>query len=238
MGIDPAKVRSFWEARAAKLNAVPYESIANLEEDPGLLALKVELETECVLPRLVLGPETRILDLGAGVGQWAFRFAPRVREVVAVEYAAGLAEIARREAERLELSNVEYVVSPAESYASPEPFDVVFVSGLFVYLADEQVRALLARLPELVRPGGQLFVRDGASVLDHEHLIDDRESAILGSRYSARYRTVPDYLAMFARVGFSAIEHGPVFPEGCPLNKFPETRLWFFDLRDTPEAKS
>jgi len=232
--LDPMKVKAFWEARGAKLGRVSFESIGNFEEDPTLLALKTKLEQECILPRLRLTSETNVLDLGAGVGQWTFRFAPAVRRVVAVEYASALAEIGKEEAARRQLGNVEYVVCPAEDYRSSEAFDVVFISGLFLYLTDAQVRRLLGNLRQLVKAEGMLFLRDGTSILPARHQIIDQLSVLLKERYSAVYRTAGEYVDLMKESGFLLTDDCQVFPEGCPLNKFPETRLRFYSFRPLP----
>src|SRR5690606_27857240 len=137
-------------------------------------------------PLLPLGPEIEQRRLGAGVGQWTFRFAPVVRRVVAVEYSAPLAEIGRKEAARREVHNIEFVVSPAESFDTDERFDIVFVSGLFVYLTDAQCERLMKALPRLLAPGGTLLLRDGTSILPgRRHEIDNRFSQLLSAYYSA-----------------------------------------------------
>lgn len=235
--LDPSKVKNFWERRGEKLGAVPFESIANLEEKPELLALKTRLEQECILPLLPLDQGATVLDLGAGVGQWSFRIAPRVRRVVAVEYAEALAAIGRAEAQKREARNVEFVVAPAESFRAREPFDAVFISGLFVYLTDEQAARLMANLPALVRPGGRLVLRDGTSILRQRHQITDRFSDILKAHYSAIYRTAEEYRTLFTAAGFALEREGQVFPEGCALNKFPETRLRYYVFRPVPIFK-
>ena len=232
--IDPSKIKEFWERRGEKLGAVPFESIANLEEKPDLLALKTRLEQDCILPLLPLDQGSTILDLGAGVGQWTFRFAPRAKRVVAVEYADSLAAIGRAEAAKREIRNVEFVVAPAESYRASEPFDAVFISGLFVYLTDEQAARLMVNLRQLVRPGGRLILRDGTSILRQRHQISDRFSEILKAHYSAIYRTAEEYRALFTGNGFALEREGQVFPEGCALNKFPETRLCYYVFRPVP----
>lgn len=229
--IDPSKIKTFWERRGEKLGAVPFESIANLEEKPDLLALKTQLEQDCILPLMPLHREATILDLGAGVGQWTFRFAPHVKKVVAVEYADSLATIGRLEADKREARNVEFVVSPAEKYRATEPFDCVFISGLFVYLTDAQCAELMASVRSLVQPRGALVLRDGTSILPQRHQIVDRFSEILKAHYSAIYRTADEYRAIFAAAGFALERDGQVFPEGCPLNKFLETRLRYYVFR-------
>lgn len=229
--IDPSKVKEFWERRGEKLGAVPFESIANLEERPDLLALKTQLEQDCILPLMPLHPEAAVLDLGAGVGQWTFRFAPHVKRVVAVEYAESLAGIGRAEAHRREVRNVEFVVSAAESYRTAEQFDCVFISGLFVYLTDEQCAKLMSHVRTLLKPDGMLILRDGTSILKKRHQIVNRFSEILKAHYSAVYRTTDEYRRIFAAAGFQTECHGQVFPEGCALNKFPETRLRYYVFR-------
>lgn len=232
--IDSRNVKRFWEARGSKLGEVPFESIANLEEDPRLLELKMQLEQEQVLPLLPLRRDTSLLDLGAGVGQWTFRFAPLVRRVVAVEYSAPLAKIGQNEARRRGVQNVEFVVSPAEAFETQERFDVVFVSGLFLYLDDTQCERLMYRLPQLLDSGGTLLLRDGTSVLaGRRHEIDNRFSQTLNEYYSAIYRTREEYLALFAQVGLELILDGQMFEESSPLNKYPETRLRYYVFRRT-----
>lgn len=233
--IDADKVKRFWNARSRKLKEVPFESIANLEEDPALLSLKTRLEQDRVFPRLPLSKDVTLLDLGAGVGQWAFRLAPLVKKVVAVEYSQELANIGRAEALRQKAENVEFVTSAAEEYTADQAFDIVFISGLFVYLTDEQASRVAGHLPSLVKPGGLVFLRDGTSILDGRHEINDRFSTILKASYSAVYRTRGEYIALFQARGFSLVEDGQMFDEGCPLNKFSETRLWFYVF--LPDAK-
>jgi SAM-dependent methyltransferase len=230
--IDAGNVKRFWEARGKKLGEVPFESIANLEEDPELLELKIRTEQERVLPLLPLGPDTSLLDLGAGVGQWTFRFAPLVRRVVAIEYSAPLAEIGRKEAVRRQANNVEFVISAAEAFETSERFDVVFVSGLFVYLTDAQCARLMSSLPRLLKPTGTLLLRDGTSILPgRRHEIDHRFSQHLKQHYSAIYRTRDEYVALFAHAGLGLAQDGQMFEESSPLNKYPETRLRYYVFR-------
>lgn len=228
--LDPVKVHSFWEGRAAALGRVAFESIANLEQDPENLRLKIEDETAKVFDWLPPLSKLRVLDLGAGVGQWAFRFAQRgAARVVAVEYAAGLVRIGRAEARRRHFDQVDFVESAAEHFMAHEPFDLVFISGLFVYLNDDQARVLLERLPALVRPGGTLLLRDGTGI-QGRYEIDDRPSDHLGENYSATYRTREQYVAAFEARGFTCLRDEDMFAAGHPLNKYPQTRLRLYEF--------
>ncbi len=232
--LDKEKVKAFWDARARTYGSLDFNSIANLEQDPENLALKVQLETDKVFAYLGPLAGRTVLDLGAGVGQWAFRFAERgASHVTAVEYSSELAEIGRREALRRGVGNLEFVVSSAESYAADTTFDIVFISGLFVYMNDDQAEALLAGLPRFCRPDTFVLLRDGTAIAGR-YEINNRLSAHLQTHYSATYRTAEEYRSMFASHGFVIARDENMFDEGCPLNKYPETRLRIYEIR--PDA--
>lgn len=224
--IDADKVKQFWENRAERMGDVAFESIVNLEEDQDALAEKIRVETRNVFEYLGDVAGKSILDLGAGVGQWAFRFHERgAAHVTAVEYAANLVRIGRAEAERREVSTIEFVESPAERFVARRTFDIVYISGLFVYMNDDQVVELMANLkPMLDRRDGMVLLRDGTGVPDR-YEINQRMSDHLGTEYSAIYRTREDYIELFAGIGLICTRDQNMFTEGHSLNKYVETRL-------------
>jgi ubiquinone/menaquinone biosynthesis C-methylase UbiE len=234
--IDKDKVKAFWDARAQTFGALDFNSIANLEQDPENLALKVRLETEKVFSYLRSVKGKTVLDLGAGVGQWAFRFVEQgAAQVTAVEYSAELAEIGRREAQRRGVGNLEFVVSPAEAFMAPGTFDIVFISGLFVYMNDDQAEKLVSGLARFCHAGTTVLLRDGTGVLKR-HEINNRFSEHLKTDYSATYRTAEQYETLFSRYGFKFLRHENMFDEDCVLNKYPETRLRIYEIVREPRA--
>lgn len=234
VAIDQDSVKRFWDARASTYSQLPFESVVNLEQDPENLKLKIELETGKVFHYLPSLSGARILDLGAGVGQWAFRFADcGAGEVVAVEYSADLVEIGRREAAERGYKSVEFVVSAAEDFASASNFDFIFISGLFVYLNDDQALRLAQHLPSLVAGDSRVVLRDGTAI-ESRYELNKSFSEHLQTEYSAVYRTRDEYRELFASAGFQLIRDENVFYEGCPLNKYPETRLRIYEF--APEA--
>ena len=229
--IDPDKVRRFWEGRAESLDMIALESMANLEQDADKLRLKIDDETAKVFDWLPDLAGLSVLDLGAGVGQWSVRFAQcGARRVLAVEYAEGLAEIGLAAAKSQGCDAIEFEVSSAEDFDTDERFDLVFISGLFVYLTDGQADRLVGKLGGFVASGGRLMLRDGTGVAGR-HEIDDHFSEHLGTQYSATYRTRQQYLALLDRCGVDLERDDDMFAEGHPLNKYPETRLRLYLAR-------
>lgn len=231
--MDELKAERFWDARASEYGLIPLESIVNFEEDPVLLKMKVEAEERCVFGRLRLRRNHHLLDLGAGVGQWSFRFARHVERVVAVEPSERLLSIARHEAAARSISNVHFVRCSAQNFMAERTFDIVFVSGLLTYLTDASADLVMRAIKSMSTFDGTVFVRDSTSVLPSRYLVTERPQALNGHRayysdYSAVYRTRDEIVRMVTGVGFRLIEDGQMYEEGCPLNKTPEKRTWFY----------
>jgi len=223
--LDKDKVKSFWDSRAHAYQNLAFESIANLEQDPESLKLKIQLETEKVADYLGLVVGKTILDLGAGVGQWSFRFIDAgAASVTAVEYSQPLAEIGRTEAAYRGVANLFFEVSAAEHFLDRKTYDILFISGLFLYMNDDQAALLVRNLREFCHSHTIVLLRDGTGIIGR-HEINNRLSEHLGSLYSAVYRTREEYLELFTNNGFRLERDENMFDEGCPLNKYPETRL-------------
>ena len=230
MPLDADKVKNFWDAQAKKSKHLKLEGVANLEEDPKLLEEKIETEKRKVMGKINLDKSKRALDLGAGAGQWSLRFAELAKEVVAVEYSAEMCDLARSEAEKLGVNNIDFVTSPAQDYQSDELFDFIFISGLLIYLDDEECELLVSRCAQHINARGDLFLRDGTGIKGR-HEISNKYSEGLDAYYSATYRTPEQYIDLFTGNGFSLVNHEDMFEEGSSLNKWEETRLRVYQFK-------
>jgi SAM-dependent methyltransferase len=110
--------------------------------------------TGWALELLGAGPDDRVLDVGAGTGQQTLRLAPNVRSVLAVD--ASEESLATLAAEAP--ANVRTRAGRFDDLAAA-PCDERFeriVSGYALYYVEDAERAI-ARLHELLEPGGVLF---------------------------------------------------------------------------------
>jgi SAM-dependent methyltransferase len=97
---------------------------------------------------------SRVLELGCGTGQATVPLATRGFEVVAVEFGAGLAEVARRNLAAFPA--VDIINAAFEEWPPPPaPFDGVVAATSFHWL-DPTVR--LEKVADALRPGGALAV--------------------------------------------------------------------------------
>lgn len=227
--MDENKIKQFWEARGEKFGKLSFESVANLEEDSNNLEIKIRDEQDKVFNWFnPLG--LTILDLAAGIGQWAFRFQERgALAVDAVDFSKSFVDIGKAEAKKRKISEVNFIHSSAQNFEPKKTYDVIFISGLFVYLEDENANKVIQIISSCLNKNGKIILRDGTSLKD-EHKLNNIYSDHLKEYYSAFYRSPDIYITMFKKFGLKCCRHENMFPEGHPLNKYPETRLHLFEF--------
>jgi ubiquinone/menaquinone biosynthesis C-methylase UbiE/DNA-binding transcriptional ArsR family regulator len=138
------KMRSFFDSVAGRLgrNYVPGKSWKSLAE---------------ALLRLM--PPVTVADLGAGEGSFALLLAQRAVRVIAVDTSARMIEVAREEAQRNGVKNVDYRLGDMEELpiANAE-VDVVFFSQS-LHHALHPARAL-EEAARILTPGGRIVILD------------------------------------------------------------------------------
>lgn len=224
MAISNENVKKFWEAQAAKYNDLGSAKVTNLEENDELFDEKVVLENEKVFSLLPLDSSMTVLDLGAGIGAWSAKLSPLVKQIHAVEYCPQLIEIGRQNCARDKIENISFFESAAESFISDSAYDLVFISGLLLYLNDSSLEALFANLNRMTNSGALLFLRE-ATGLEGRYELHDKFSEALQQYYSAIYRDREDLIATAKGIGFSLVKDDDMFPANHRLNKWIESRL-------------
>lgn len=234
--VHSGDIRGFWEERARRYKQQDLVNVSNLEADAELALKKHRQEREVLMDYMRPEAGQYILDLGAGHCAWAAVFARIVAHVDAVEYADGMVELAHRIIESEALNNITLHHCAAQDFESGRCYDTVLLSGLTIYLCDDELVMLLRRIQGYLRPGGRVVLRDGTA-RETPFTICNRYSEELGANYSAHYRTASQYIDWFAEQGFSVQRHQDMFPDGSPLNKRKETILRVYEFRK-PDARA
>lgn len=229
MSINIKEIKEFWEARAKAHEDNP--GLTNLEENPTLRKLKIKLENKKVNEYLNLkNSNATLLDLGGGYGEWAFNFANRIKKIYVVDYCENLIQRGIKKAKQKKINNIEFIHSAVQNFNIKIKFDIIFISGLLVHLNDNDIDKLIRNIKDYSKKGTSIILRDGTGIKDRFE-IKNRFSEALKTNYSAIYRTREEYIKLFEDAGFQLLKDENLFPEGCPLNKFPETRLRIYKFR-------
>lgn len=128
------------------------EYVAGYDAKAGL-DVEDSLET---LRRHGLSPQTTLVDLGCGTGFLAAAAAPEARRVVGVDPSPAMLDVARRRSEA-----VEWVEAGFLTYEHVgDPPRLVHSRHALHHLPDFWKGAALARIHDLLAPGGVLVLRD------------------------------------------------------------------------------
>ena len=196
--------KEFWDMRARTYDQTSGKTYAETYDRTADLSLKY------------LKPSDRVLEFACGTGLLTFRLAPHVSHLRGIDISPEMTAVAREKArglDNVEITNTELFDPGLE----PGSFDAVAAFNVLLYLPD--LPANLARIRELLRPGGMF--------LSATDCLGARPS-VMGLQKLVRSRTgkMP-YVAFFtqrgleqsiARNGFDILERENLFPN--PPNLF------------------
>src|SRR5689334_21649001 len=131
--------REAWESRvlsgANSYVRVPYpDALAALGQ-----ALFRDAAVRAIQRRLSRNRIDLAVDLGAGVGDWAIRYAGFSRCVFAVDVNAAFVAEGRSQAERRALSHVHFHRGDVATVDVPSGAELVSVGSVFQYLRDDEI---------------------------------------------------------------------------------------------------
>lgn len=114
-----------------------------------------------LLTELGLTPESMVIEIGAGTGQFAIAAAPACARIVAVDVSPVMLNALRARVSAAHLTNVDVVQAGFLSYQHHgSPADFVYSRYALHHLPDFWKAVALARLHRILRPGGVLRLWD------------------------------------------------------------------------------
>ncbi|QKL01327.1 methyltransferase domain-containing protein [Pseudomonas sp. NY5710] len=237
--IDYDATRAFFESRGQREYSNVLSATMYQDHDAKLVEQRDLAEKAAVVGILDLGNTHRVLDVGCGVGRWAWLLAQRCEglQYLGLDFSASLIEKARAESAIRQLENVHFQVMSAtdiqpQAMLLQGAFDLALISGLLIYLNDNDCVKVLRDTAQLCKPGGALYLREPVGVAER-FTLDRFYSEELSDEYSAIYRTVDELHALmataFAGIGMTVEREQLLFPQD--LEKRTETRQYFFVLR-------
>jgi 2-polyprenyl-3-methyl-5-hydroxy-6-metoxy-1,4-benzoquinol methylase len=153
---------------------------------------------------LLLTDEGRILDVGCGFGLFAAYFGQTqpARRIVGVDPDARRIELARRVSRGLGLAN-EFSVGDVRDADVQGPFDAVYVLDVMHHIPESSQRDVLARLRDVLVPGGTLIVKDITTEPRFGLLFTELlDRVMVGFNEPLAYRHHRDWGAMLSELGF------------------------------------
>lgn len=164
-----------------------------------------DLERAEQLVTQALSPGASALDVGCGAGHLAFRLAPRVGRVMAVDPSTGMLATVTQEAASRRLMNLETRAASAESLPFERAsFDLVASRYSAHHWA--HLEPALRELHRVAKPGGALLLID--ALAPEDALADTHLQALelLRDRSHVRNRSESQWRQLLAAAGFELLE--------------------------------
>ena len=132
------RVSSYFDREAERFAAIYERDKPLLQRLGDWLFRRVILERYSLVVNAIGAPGASVLDVGCGPGRYGIELARRgARRCVGVDVAAGMIDVARREAEKAGVADrCEWALSEFLSFGSGETFDAVVAMGYFDYLEE------------------------------------------------------------------------------------------------------
>lgn len=229
-------VHSFWEDRASVIDTKGFTAVGLKDQRSDANDLYFQYARNTIVPELRLGPNSRVLDLGCGMGRWAKIMEGSYGTYCGVDFSGKLLEGARKVCADIpaefhfhEQSVVDAVEAGSESLGGV--FDAVILNGVTMYINDDVLDRVFRALPRSC--GTHCSVYLGEPLAYQERLtLDHFASSGLNTRYSAIYRTpseLENMLGPMKQAGFK-IEKQGFLPRELGSGK-KETNSYLFILR-------
>lgn len=163
--LDGAKVAEFWN-QARKDAAQDLQTGYLQDEWPAALGhdrLRGEWGQVARWLETYRVPRGACLDVGCGSGVWLERLAPRFARAHGIDVSSEMVASARAHLARRGIGNATVACQGALELPEDARYDLIFVGGVLMYLNDDVVGSMLAKLARMLTPGGLLILRESTS---------------------------------------------------------------------------
>jgi len=111
-----------------------------------------------------LNGSASVLDVGCGPGKWSVLFAKRYSSVTAIDISPNMIQLAKENAGRQNLRNINFCVMPVSRLDIPdETFDLVnCITVLQHIFSDEDWRLAIHEMTRVTRKGGHILLFEAA----------------------------------------------------------------------------
>lgn len=152
-----------WQYDEFKQIGTDYASVAEVAQYDKRMSSLRNIAEECaqIIKSLDLKPESRVLEIGTGTGEFAIAAASQCAEVCALDVSQVMLDYARAKAKDRSVTNITFSRAGFLTYNHDgEPFDAVVSQLALHHLPDFWKAIALRRVWHVLKDGGLLFLRD------------------------------------------------------------------------------
>lgn len=235
ININKKSVKLFWNKRAEKYTEDnPYKAVKCNDNDSEYAKLLDEYEKEVIIPKLKIDKNSKVLDIGCGVGRLAEMIVLDSKYYLGTDFAEDLLNIARKRIgcnDSYDFQICDFInIYDNEVIKSNAPFNKVILAGVIMYINDEELNICFENLLKVLDKEAMIYI--ASPIATKERLtLDDFYSNELNSEYNVIYRTIDEYVDVFKVLinnGFKIIENEMFLTD---KKQYKETERHYFILK-------
>ena len=223
--IDGDRVKDFFNERANKdvdsnLSIVLFQDKENSEQR--------HLEEKKLFHKYIDVSGKKVLELGCGIGRWAEALYDKCEYYLGIDFSENLLDIANKtyaDKENCKFQLMSVTDIKVDELLVEPPFDVIIISGVLMYLNDDDLRVVVDYMNQLGSEDKKIFIMEPTSCMDSRLTLKDFYSEGLEVDYSAIYRTKDEYLEFFEPLNYNSVIVDNIFTD---LSDHSETNYKFF----------
>lgn len=235
--IDYTETKEFFKHRAGKFREDnPYSVTMYQDHNEKLVRDRNQKEVERLKPLLELGKQSRVLDVGCGIGRWGDAITEEIEEYCGLDFSSELIKIAQKRTKKENYFFCEGPITELEKVLlrnNKGKYNVALLVGILMYVNDEDMELLLEQLEHRCMEHATICIREPIG-LGERLTLKDFFSEDLNDNYNAIYRTRDELAGFFQKgllnKGFKIAKEGFLFQE-TDLNNRKETMQYYFLLR-------
>ena len=203
--IDEYNINKFWEQKA--INTSSYNAVllnANLSQDANSIRNKNERD---FLFSYLKNKKYNILEIGCGNGRWAENLKDKyIDNYIGIDFSGNFIQQCNLKFKnhpkikfyQMSATNLDFNLLNSQ-------YDLIIMTGICMYINDEDLKSLYMHLNELLTSNGSLYMQESVSVINKRLTLKDFYSDELKCNYSAIYR-VPDEYENFINQNFNNLK--------------------------------
>ena len=227
-------MNNFWENQSLKKYSFIH-SASNLSNDKKFSKEKSKNEMKRIQDLLFSQNRTysSCLEIGAGSCQWTYILAKISKKVLATDTCKGMLDIGIEYTIKKKIRNkIDFFYGDIceKKYPQNSPYDLVFISGLILYLSQNQFSKLIKFISMNTKTCSTIVLREPVGI-NKEYILDNVYSSELKTNYSAIYRTEKNIIDTFKLNNLFFKTNKWLHPDNSKFNKWKETSLKLISLR-------
>lgn len=194
--IDANNTISFYDQRAKNIKKKKreYTTVLLGDQDPDYSVRWDKYEKDFILPKLMIDMNKDVLDLGCGIGRWADAIGSKCRSYCGVDFSSEMISVAKQKNSngKCVFYNLSVIDALRNKTITRNHYDVVIMTGVAMYINDEELKECYRRLREIVDINTLIYFEE--SVGKEQRLtLNHIWSENLKDYYGAIYRTRSEY---------------------------------------------